>query len=95
MKRVAIIVLAIMLTLLGVQVYSLNSKRASLKGGLSKINGQIEMLEQENENLKSDLAYFSDTQNLIKELKSKFNYKRPGEKLIIVAPKEWNAIIFL
>jgi len=38
--------------------------------------------------LLGDIEYFSNPKNLAKELKSKFNYKNPGEKLIIVVPEE-------
>ena len=88
MKRVITIVLAVIVTLMAIQVYNLNNKKTALKTNLEKVTSQTDNLEKENKKLQADLDYFADPLNLIKELKSKFNYKKPGEKLIIVVPKE-------
>lgn len=88
MRQIIAILLAVIMVLLIVQIYNLNSKKAFLKTNLSKVNDQVENLEKENRNLQADLEYFTDPLNLAKELKSKFNYKRPGEKLIIVVPRQ-------
>jgi len=39
-------------------------------------------LQSDNAKLKADLQYFAEPENLAKELKAKFDYKKPGEKLI-------------
>ena len=43
-------------------------------------------LKNENAGLQADLIYFSESENLEKELRSRLNYKKSGEKLIIVVP---------
>lgn len=88
MRRVLVIALSLLVTLLFVQVYGLYVKKVALKNNLGKINSEIEKLGTENQNLTADLEYFADPLNLAKEFKSKFNYKKPGEKLIIVVPNE-------
>lgn len=81
-----IIVLGTILILLGWEIYNLNAKRVALRRNLEEIGGDVGALEAESQKLRADLEYFADPENLIKELKSKFNYKKPGEKLIIVVP---------
>ena len=49
---------------------------------LDKARAEAQMLKSENEQLQSDINYFSKPENLIKEFKAKFDYKKPGEKLI-------------
>lgn len=82
------IVLSLLVTLLFVQVYGLYSKKVALKNNFVKINNELVKLTEENQNLTADLEYFADPRNLAKEFRSKFNYKKPGEKLIIVVPKQ-------
>ncbi|MDP2705620.1 MAG: septum formation initiator family protein [bacterium] len=45
-------------------------------------------LEKENSELNGQLKYLANPENLLKEVKSRFNYRREGEKLIIIVPKE-------
>lgn len=87
MRRILLtIVLLAFLVLVAIQVYRLNDQRIKLENELSRISPRIESLEQENKSLKEDLKYFANPENLLKELKSKFNYKLPDEKMIIVVP---------
>ena len=76
----------VFLAFMGYQVYRLNDQRIKLEEELSKITPRVEALAQENESLKKDIEYFANPENLLKELKSKFNYKLPDEKMIIVVP---------
>lgn len=85
-RVILILILLVFLVLVTVQVYRLNNERLKLEDDLSKITPRIESLEQENKDLKSDLQYFANPENLVKEFKSEFNYKNPGERMIIVVP---------
>jgi cell division protein FtsB len=53
-----------------------------------KLKADMSVLKKENEELKEDINYFNDPYNLEKELKSKFNYKREGEKMMIIVPDD-------
>ncbi|MFA5172968.1 MAG: septum formation initiator family protein [Candidatus Paceibacterota bacterium] len=53
-----------------------------------KLKADMSVLKKENEELEKDIEYFNDPYNLEKELKSKFNYKREGEKMMIIVPDE-------
>lgn len=88
MKLVISVLLIIVFLALGVQLYRLFAQQSKFKKSLSEVTAQVEKLTKENENLQADIVYFSDFQNLEKELKSKFNYVKPGEKLIILVPKQ-------
>jgi len=86
MKLVAIIILSIVLIGISVQIYFIFKERNQLKTELGGLNGRLAALVKENSDLQSDIEYFSYPENLQKELKAKFNYKEPGEKMMIIVP---------
>ena len=86
MKRIITIILLLVLAILLFQVYQLYSYHGALKKAFSVISDKLGGLREESLNLQADLNYFQEPENLEKELRSKFNYKKPGEKLIIVVP---------
>ncbi|KKU19182.1 MAG: hypothetical protein UX31_C0010G0025 [Candidatus Nomurabacteria bacterium GW2011_GWA1_46_11] len=91
MKMQKIIIYAaslIVMTYLGYQVYILQSERLAIKGEFDEIQGQYGELQSDNERLQGDIEYLSDPHNLEKELRARFNYRSPNEKLIIVVPEE-------
>lgn len=67
-------------------VYKLIVKNNALEKDIEKLGANLESLEKENHELLADIEYFKEPENLIKELKSQFNYREAGEKLIIVVP---------
>ncbi|MCX6702833.1 MAG: hypothetical protein NTW60_03130 [Candidatus Wolfebacteria bacterium] len=83
---IAIIILTILLIGVGVQAYLISRERNSLQGGLTDLNSRIDSLKLENESLLAEIKYFSNPENLSKELKSKFNYRSGDEKMMIIIP---------
>jgi len=86
MKPAAIVVLSVFLILIGVQVYSfvqqewsLGSELADVRQNLTKSQAQEGALQEENQ-------YLSNPNNLEKELRARFNYKKPGETMVIIVP---------
>ncbi len=73
---------------LGYQVYILQSEKFTIKSELDGIKAQFNELQANSEELKGDIEYLSDPHNLEKELRARFNYRYPEEKLIIVVPGE-------
>ena len=65
------------------QLYLSNRSMSEIASALSD---RLNSLKEDSQNLKSDLEYLEIPDNLEKELRSRFNYKNPGEKLIIVVP---------
>ena len=41
----------------------------------------------DEEKLQDELEYYSKQANVLKKLRGQFDYKSPGEKLIIIVPK--------
>ncbi len=90
MKRVIAIILVLVLLVLFYELYQLYRYNGELRENLSFLNGKFSQFTKDNSELRSDLEYFSEPENLEKELRSRFNYKNPGEKLIIVVPQKIN-----
>jgi len=86
MKIVFAIILIIILIIISAQIYFILTESSQLKSKLDNLNARVMALEKENAELKSDMEYFSHPENLEKELRSRFNYKKPDEKMIIVVP---------
>ena len=76
------------LGLIGIEVYNLNVQRLDLTRRINAVDGQVETLARDNQKLTADLDYFVNPRNLAKEARSLFNYRAPGEKLIILVPKD-------
>ena len=86
MKIFVVIILGIILVAVFVQLYFIFRERNHLKADLGDLNSRLQALMKENANLQSEIQYFSYPENLEKELREKFNYKTPGEKMMIVVP---------
>ncbi len=46
----------------------------------------LDTLDQENARVESDVRYFSLPENQEKNVRERFNYKKPGERMIIIVP---------
>lgn len=68
------------------QLYQLFLQNRELEDTLSKIDTRVDNFNRESLQFQADLEYFANPVNLEKELRGRFNYKKPGEKLIIVVP---------
>lgn len=84
MKIIVNILLALVIAVLGWQFFNLYQQYTYLKDSSDKQNLEMTLLKKDNSELSSDIKYFSNPDNLEKELKSKTNYRNPGEKMIIV-----------
>ncbi len=87
MKTLFGIILIICIAGLGFQIYSLSKQRTALQTDLDKIGSELQPLLNENGELLAEIKYLKNADNLEKELRSRFNYVKPGEKLIIVVPE--------
>ena len=78
-----LIILAVV-GLLGVGAYDLLEDSASLRKEAEALEVSLNKLQEENKDLISRMEYFQHPENLLKELKSQFNYREIGEGLIII-----------
>ena len=86
MKLAVVIILVILLGAVFIQGYLIFKERNQLKAEVLGVNDRLEALTKENNDLRLEIDYFSHPENLEKELRSKLNYKKPDEKMIIVVP---------
>lgn len=70
------------------KAYDLNLERRTLKAQMTETQDEVALIQSDNEELYSQIEYYSDPHNLEKELRARFNYRLPNEKLIIVIPEE-------
>ncbi len=85
-RPLIIAVLIIFILAIGAQIYFLSKKGSDLNSELSRLKDRTAAVNNENSDLESQINYFSRWENLEKELKSKFNYKKPDEKIMIITP---------
>jgi len=87
MKGVIYVVFVIFLAVVAYQIYNLDLERRDLKKEMAIVADEIELVEVDNSKLLDQIEYFSNPRNLEKELRARFNYRLPFEKLIIVIPE--------
>lgn len=85
-KKLIILILIIILLALLIQIYFIFDERNKSRDKFESLSAKGNNLFEENNKIKSDIKYFSNKDNLEKELRSKFNYKNIGEKIIIIIP---------
>ncbi len=71
--------------------YSLFKEHRSFESSVEKLRASREELENENRALAQKIEYFKLPENLLKEARSRFNFTKQGEKLLIVIPKQENS----
>jgi len=86
MKLGIVIVLSIILMAVFTQVYFILKERNQLKTELNGLSSRLDSLLKENNDLQSEIEYFSHPENLEKELRLRFNYRKPDEKMMIIVP---------
>jgi hypothetical protein len=59
-----------------------------LSADLSEIEARFNKAQYDAATLQAEVKYLANPLNLEKELRGRFNYKKPGEKMIIIVPKE-------
>ncbi len=86
MKLFRIAIIVVVIVVVGGVVYNLFSLRSKLEADTKELQNKVEALLKENKALTHDIQYFENKDNLLKELKSQFNYRQSGENIIIIVP---------
>jgi cell division protein FtsB len=86
MKIASIVVLSLFLILIGVQVYSFVAQEWSLGSQLADVQASLTKAQAQETSLQEENQYLSNPENLEKELRARFNYKKPGETMVIIVP---------
>ena len=86
MKLWQIIVLVALAGFISVGIYTLRQEEKVLGAEAEKLKAELHTLQDEQEEFASRIEYLAHPENLIKEIKSQFNYRTPDEKLILIVP---------
>ena len=86
MKIAAIVVLSLLLIFLGVQVYSFVKQEHELSTDFTTVESQLAKAQADEASLQEENDYLQNPANLEKELRGNFNYKKPGETMVIITP---------
>ncbi len=86
MKYWKVIVFMVIAGIVGWGLLSLYQSRNAADKQAAALKAQYDKLQEQNQNLSSEVQYFQNPANLVKQLKAQTNYKNPGEGLIIVVP---------
>lgn len=88
MKIAAAVMLFVVLILVGARVYSFFVQERQLGADLADIEARLTKAKYDEANLQSEVQYLANPLNLEKELRARFNYKKPGETMIIIVPAQ-------
>jgi len=81
-----IIILVALIGFVGTGVIRDFFEYAEEKERVDNLKAEINSIVEDNKEIEEDINYYSDNNNLEKELKSRFNYKREGEEVMIIVP---------
>lgn len=95
MKLIVLTIIFIFLCFLIYQAYIYYSKIQTKKAEYQEIKLKLAESQKNYEKLKNDINYYLQAENLIKEIKKRFNYKLPTEKLIILVPRDNETSTFI
>ena len=86
MKIAAIVGLSLVLIFLGVNVYSFVKQEHELSATLVTVQTQLTKAQSDETSLQAEQQYLANPVNLEKEIRGRYNYVTPGEKMIIIVP---------
>jgi hypothetical protein len=86
-RLIVIILLVIAVGFFWVQIFLTMRESKVLAAKNGDLMSKLESLSIDKSNVQKDINYYSDPSNLEKLLREKFNYKKPGEGMIIVVPQ--------
>jgi len=78
------VIVLIIVSLLGAGGYNLVQTNKTLEKKVIELTEEARKIKEENKKLTSQIEYLKNPHNLLKEIKSNFNYREADEKLIII-----------
>lgn len=79
--------LLIMIVGLGTQVKEFSERKSDARKAFESLSEKFERAKADQEGLETELRYLSNPANIEKELRARFNFRAPGENLIIIVPR--------
>lgn len=91
-KIAAAVILVAVIWVLGAQIHSFLGRQRELNGEFAEVGSKLKKAKIDSEKFQANFDYYSNPANLEKELRARFNYKQPGEKLIIIVPRATSGV---
>jgi cell division protein FtsB len=88
MKLALAIFLFLVLVFVGWQAFGFWRQESSLNANLSDVESRLATAKSDEADLQAETQYLANPANLEKELRAQFNYKKPGETMIIIVPDQ-------
>ena len=87
MKLLAVIILSGLLVLLGAQIYAFTGRAHKAEQAFLEFKKKLDQARADQIEFQSELDYYLNPVNLEKELRARFNYRLPGETMIVIVPR--------
>ncbi len=87
-RRALIAIFTVLMLFLGAELISLWRQKSALEEQYGEVKAKFDITQNERDQLKADLLYLSNPVNLGKELRDRLHYQAPGEKVMILVPRE-------
>ncbi|OGZ00408.1 MAG: hypothetical protein A2945_03635 [Candidatus Liptonbacteria bacterium RIFCSPLOWO2_01_FULL_52_25] len=87
MKLFAVVILSVLLLVLAAQIYTFTGRAREAEQGFLDFKKKLDQARADQIEFQSELDYYLNPVNLEKELRARFNYRAPDEKLIILVPR--------
>lgn len=87
MRILAVAGVCVFTILVGLQIYSSLARKNELVRERDDIESRLKEAQIDAMRLRGELEYYSMPENFEKELRARFNYRKEGEKLIIIVPR--------
>ena len=81
-----LIPVGVIVLLLGWGMYRLIDQRSKINEEIADLQSKFDALKKENNEVEKDIRYYENPENRLKEARAQFNFKTPGENLLIVVP---------
>jgi len=86
MKFLAVAGLSILIILVGIQIYSFLNQEHALSVSLATTQASLTKAQFDEADLSANVQYLANPANLEKEFRAQFNYKKPGETMVVIVP---------
>ncbi|MFA6407329.1 MAG: septum formation initiator family protein [Candidatus Paceibacterota bacterium] len=86
MRFIKPIIILIIVIILGYGIYSLVRERNAIEKEMQQLADTAQKLNVENAEYQAKISQYKRPENLLKLSREQFNYRREGEKMIIVVP---------
>lgn len=83
-----VVLLSVIVLIIGAEVFITLKESRKLGADQEKLQAKAEALINDNNQIEKEIRYYSFSESIEKFLREKFNYKKPGEKMIIVVPDQ-------